>query len=76
MCCCLGLQWTAPEILREYYADLDDIRYRFDVGTQPGDVYSVGVIMKEVFARNDPYSEYELMDLKGTAARRMARSRF
>ena len=59
------LQWTSPELLHKYYADLKHTRYRYDVGTQAADIYSVGIIMKEVFARNDPYTEYEDMELKG-----------
>ena len=62
----LDLQWISPEILRQYYADLTNVRYRYDVGTRAGDIYSVGIIMKEVFARNDPYTEYSHMYLEGT----------
>ena len=62
----LDLQWISPEILRQYYVDLTNVRYRYDVGTRAGDIYSVGIIMKEVFARNDPYTEYEDMELKGS----------
>ena len=61
----IGLQWTSPEILREFYSDLSDVTLRYDVGTQASDVYSTGVIIKEVFSRSDPYTEYENMDLEG-----------
>ena len=36
-----------------------------DTGSQAGDLYSAAVVIKEVFARNDPYTEYEDMDLGG-----------
>ena len=36
-----------------------------DTGSQAGDLYSAAVVIKEVFARNDPYTEYEDMDLAG-----------
>ena len=59
------LQWTSPEMLRNYYSDLSHVHIRHDVGTQPGDIYSIGVIIKEIFARNDPYAEHEDMGLMG-----------
>lgn len=43
--------WTAPELLKA------------DSKTCPSpetDIYSVGVILKEMFCRNSPYSEYDL----------------
>lgn len=30
-----------------------------------GDIYSIGVIVKEVFCRNEPYSEFEAMTPNG-----------
>jgi hypothetical protein len=27
--------------------------------TVPGDIYAAAIILKEIFARNEPYSEYE-----------------
>ena len=46
--------WTAPELLRMHKAPRD--------GSQKGDVYSYGIICKEVITRNGPYTEYEEMD--------------
>lgn len=41
------LLWTAPELLRH-----SGLRKR---GTQPGDVYSFGIIMQEVVVRGAPF---------------------
>ncbi|XP_076640642.1 retinal guanylyl cyclase 2 isoform X3 [Halictus rubicundus] len=41
------LLWTAPELLRH-----PNLRKK---GTQPGDVYSFGIIMQEVVVRGEPY---------------------
>ncbi|XP_078039827.1 retinal guanylyl cyclase 2 isoform X2 [Augochlora pura] len=41
------LLWTAPELLRQ-----PSLRKK---GTQPGDVYSFGIIMQEVVVRGEPY---------------------
>ncbi|XP_011882602.1 PREDICTED: retinal guanylyl cyclase 2 [Vollenhovia emeryi] len=41
------LLWTAPELLRSL-----NLRKR---GTQPGDVYSFGIIMQEVVVRGEPF---------------------
>ncbi|XP_015179182.1 PREDICTED: retinal guanylyl cyclase 2-like isoform X2 [Polistes dominula] len=41
------LLWTAPELLR-------DVNLR-KKGTQPGDVYSFGIIMQEVIVRGEPF---------------------
>ncbi len=42
------LLWTAPEILR-------NTKGLPKSGTQPGDVYSFGIIMQEVVVRGEPY---------------------
>ena len=61
----VGLQWTSPELLRKFHPDLKhNITGNFE-GTQAGDVYSAGVVMKEVFSRSDPYTEFENLDLEG-----------
>ncbi|KAJ9584443.1 hypothetical protein L9F63_021218 [Diploptera punctata] len=41
------LLWTAPELLRN-----SSLR---KTGTQPGDVYSFGIIMQEVVVRGEPF---------------------
>ena len=41
------LLWTAPELLRH-----SGLRKR---GTQPGDVYSFGIVMQEVVVRGEPF---------------------
>ncbi len=52
-----GLFWTAPETLREYGQNVDALPATCRCHHQAGDVYAVGVILKEVFCRNEPYSE-------------------
>lgn len=42
------LLWTAPEILR-------NTKGLPKSGSQPGDVYSFGIIMQEVVVRGEPY---------------------
>lgn len=44
----LELLWTAPEIVRNTKGVSKN-------GTQPGDVYSFGIIMQEVVVRGEPY---------------------
>lgn len=45
------LLWSSPEILRG----------EENVDRQKCDMYSAGIIFKEVFCRNGPYTEYESM---------------
>lgn len=45
--CCSELYWTAPELLRE------DVVLPY---SQPGDVYSYGIILSELLSREEPYS--------------------
>ena len=52
----IGLQWVAPEHLQD--VDLDNITDDVD-GSQAGDVYAAAIIVKEIFARNGPYTEYD-----------------
>ncbi|EGD73331.1 serine/threonine protein kinase [Salpingoeca rosetta] len=49
------LRWTAPELLSGVSA-IDDILE----GTQQGDVYSFGVMMNEVWTREQPYDDFAL----------------
>ena len=51
--------WMAPEILREIN------RKDKSKPTSQVDIYSYGVIMKELFCRNGPYTEYEDYTPKG-----------
>ena len=51
----LELFWTAPEHLR-------DPNYP---GSQPGDVYSYGIILQEIILRDLPYSMFEILQPKG-----------
>ena len=53
-------------MLRKIKADGTDCHCNSHTYTQPGDVFSIGVILKQVFARNDVYSEYVDIDLKGS----------
>ncbi|ELU12932.1 hypothetical protein CAPTEDRAFT_112906, partial [Capitella teleta] len=45
-----ALQWTAPEILRSTASKS---------GSKKGDMYSFGIIFKEVINRSTPYHEYD-----------------
>ena len=45
----LELFWTAPEFLS------DCVGVRF---SQPGDVYSYGIILNELLSREEPYSSF------------------
>lgn len=45
--CSADLLWTAPELLRH-----PNLQKK---GTQPGDVYSFGIIMQEVVVRGEPF---------------------
>ena len=47
---CIGLLWTAPELLRLIETD------RPMYGTPLGDVYSFGIILQQLIQREDPFS--------------------
>lgn len=47
------LLWTAPELLRAIKPHHQ--HHSRVLGTQPGDVYSFGIIMQEVVVRGEPY---------------------
>ncbi|KAH8388462.1 hypothetical protein KR093_007256 [Drosophila rubida] len=54
------LLWTAPELLRTMKTHQQQHHHhhqhgRIQMGTQPGDVYSFGIIMQEVVVRGEPY---------------------
>ncbi|KAH8277529.1 hypothetical protein KR026_012444 [Drosophila bipectinata] len=54
------LLWTAPELLRSMKHHQQQHHHhhqhgRIQLGTQPGDVYSFGIIMQEVVVRGEPY---------------------
>lgn len=44
------LLWSSPEVLR----------YAKTVDKQKADVFSLGIIIKEVFTRSGPFTEYPL----------------
>ncbi|XP_062610157.1 atrial natriuretic peptide receptor 1-like isoform X1 [Saccostrea cucullata] len=48
------LQWTAPEILRSEKT----------IDKQKADIFSLGVILKEIFTRSGPYTEYSFLRIK------------
>ena len=48
--CESGLLWTAPELLRNPGFE----------GSQKGDIFSFGIILYEIHARHEPYSDIEL----------------
>lgn len=47
--------WTAPEVLR--MEQIDDY--------QKSDIYSLGIILKEVFTRSGPYTDYPFLTAYG-----------
>ncbi|KAH8380698.1 hypothetical protein KR009_007840 [Drosophila setifemur] len=54
------LLWTAPELLRSMKQHQQQHHHQYQhgrvqLGTQPGDVYSFGIIMQEVVVRGEPY---------------------
>ncbi|ELT98088.1 hypothetical protein CAPTEDRAFT_128612, partial [Capitella teleta] len=51
-----SLYWTAPELMTSTSKDgFPTVQSK----TVAGDIYAAAVILKEVFARNEPYSEYD-----------------
>jgi len=51
----LELLWTAPEILRNEKV----------IDRQKADIYSLGIILKEVFTRSGPYTEFSFLSPSG-----------
>ena len=59
----LELLWTSPEDLRSHTPE----EYEHLRSSAPaGDVFGAGIILKEVFCRNGPYTEHEDLDPKGS----------
>lgn len=68
----IELQWVAPELLR---AALQKEGRKTSLAkkdgatkstmSQEGDIYASAIILKEVFARNGPYTEYEDLTPEG-----------
>ena len=54
-----GLFWTAPEALR-YILQKQPFKH-----TQAGDIYAVGIIIKELVCRNEPYCDNSDLSPKG-----------
>jgi hypothetical protein len=78
LCAFSELQWSAPELLRAMNPVENRRISTLSAGgatmqrkdrppkaTPEADVYAVAVILKEVFARNGPYTEYEEMTARG-----------
>ena len=69
----LELYWTAPELLRSSdegrktsnSSGLGKLKKKSVRMSAEGDIYAVAIILKEVFARNSPYSEYDDVSPKG-----------
>lgn len=49
------LQWTAPELLRSEKS----------IDKQKVDIFSLGIILKEIFTRSGPYTEYPFLRMHG-----------
>lgn len=49
------LQWTAPELLR----------LEKSIDEQKVDIFSLGIILKEIFTRSGPYTEYPFLRIHG-----------
>ena len=69
---CAGLMWTPPEVLRDLSKnewDKENIAEMrgLDYPTPQGDIYAFGIVLKEVFSRNGPYTEYDDLSSKGEA---------
>jgi serine/threonine protein kinase len=55
----IGLFWTAPEILRKL------LKKEHVSGTSEADIYALGVIIKELLCRNEPYCAESHLSPKG-----------
>ena len=60
--------WTAPEVLRCHF-DFDELQLGkispSDCQSPAADIYSLGVVWKETFCRNNPYSEHDELSPTG-----------
>lgn len=58
--------WTAPEVLRCHREELQLGKVSpCECQSPPADIYSLGVVWKETFCRNNPYSEHEELSPNG-----------
>jgi hypothetical protein len=56
----VALLWTPPEVLQSVNLDSPDVRlHELRCTTAAGDMYAVGITLKELFTRSAPYAEYE-----------------
>ena len=55
----VGFFWTAPELLRQI---LQKQPYKH---TQAADIYAVGIVIKELVCRNEPYCDSSDLSPKG-----------
>ena len=65
-CNFVELFWTAPEVLHEKYESFLSETSNMRGISSVADIYSCGVIFKELFCRNEAYTEHDHMNPKGT----------
>lgn len=53
---CLALLWKAPEVLRSA---------NYNAGSQQADIYSLAIVIFEIFTRTEPFSHLQLQNTGG-----------